>query len=114
MSECLFCRIALGLVPATLVWQDDSIVAFRDIHPQCPVHVLVIPRRHIASLSELSAEDDEMVGHLVRISGQIAEREGVAATGYRLVANCGPEAGQSVDHVHFHLLGGRPMHWPPG
>jgi histidine triad (HIT) family protein len=114
MSECLFCRIASGVVPTALVWQDDSIVAFRDINPQCPVHVLLIPRKHITSLSELSAQDDAIIGRLVRVSGQIAGREGVAATGYRLVANCGREAGQSVDHVHFHLLGGRPMHWPPG
>ncbi len=114
MSGCLFCRIALGIVPATLVWQDDTIVAFRDIDPQCPVHVLLIPRKHIASLSNLSAQDEAVVGHLVRISGQIAESEGVATRGYRLVANCGQEAGQSVNHVHFHLLGGRPMHWPPG
>ena len=114
MTDCLFCRIAAGEIPATVVYQDELLVAFRDINPQAPTHVLLIPRKHLASLSDLSPEDDEIIGHLVRISGQIAESEGVAAGGYRLVANCGREAGQSVDHVHFHLLGGRPLQWPPG
>jgi histidine triad (HIT) family protein len=112
--SCLFCRIAAGEIPATVVYQDEFVVAFRDINPQAPTHVLLIPRKHIASLLDLSPEDDATIGHLVRISGQIAKSEGLAAGGYRLVANCGREAGQSVDHVHFHLLGGRSLQWPPG
>ncbi len=114
VAECLFCRIASGEIPATVIYQDDVVVVFRDINPQAPTHVLLIPRKHIPSLSDLSAADDAMIGHLVRIAAQIAESEGVANTGYRLVANCGREAGQSVDHVHFHLLGGRGLGWPPG
>ena len=114
MAECLFCRIALGEIPATVVYQDDVVVVFRDIDPQAPTHVLLIPRKHVPSLSHLSPEDDQIIGYLVRIAAQIARSEGVAAGGYRLVANCGREAGQSVDHVHFHLLGGRGMDWPPG
>jgi histidine triad (HIT) family protein len=114
MGECLFCRIASGEIPAAVTYQDDLVVAFRDISPQAPTHVLLIPRKHVASLSHLSVAEDAIVGHLVRIAAQIAENEGVSAGGYRLVANCGPEAGQSVDHVHFHLLGGRPLGWPPG
>jgi len=114
MAECLFCRIAAGEIRATVIYQDELVVAFRDINPQAPTHMLLIPRKHIASLSDLSADDDAIIGHLVRISAQIAESEGVATRGYRLVANCGREAGQSVDHVHFHLLGGRAMDWPPG
>lgn len=114
MATCLFCRIADGEIPAARVHEDDRVVAFRDISPQAPVHVLLIPRKHIASLSNLSHDDDLTIGHLVRTSTQVAAREGIGDTGYRLVANCGREAGQSVDHVHFHLLGGRSMHWPPG
>ena len=114
MAECLFCRIALGEIPATVVYQDDVVVVFRDINPQAPTHVLLIPRKHVPSLSLLGPEDDQIIGYLVRIAAQIARSEGVAAGGYRLVANCGREAGQSVDHVHFHLLGGRGMNWPPG
>ena len=114
MADCLFCRIVAGEVSAAVIHQDELVVAFRDINAQAPVHVLLIPRTHIACLSDLSPEDDALIGHLVRISAQIAEKEGISRTGYRLVANCGREAGQSVDHVHFHLLGGRSMHWPPG
>lgn len=114
MTECLFCRIAGGKIPAKVVYEDDKVVAFRDINPQAPTHVLLITRKHIPSLSDLSQDDDELVGYLVRKAAQIARTEGIAEGGYRLVANSGPHAGQSVDHVHFHLLGGRAMAWPPG
>ncbi len=114
MADCLFCRIAAGEIPATVIYQDEQVVAFRDISPQAPTHVLVIPRKHIPALVGLSPEEDALVGYLVRISAQIAESEGLAESGFRLVVNNGREAGQSVEHVHFHLLGGRPLSWPPG
>jgi len=114
MAECLFCRIASGELEAAIVHQDDRVVAFRDTNPQAPVHILIIPRKHISSLNETSEEEEATFGHIVRIAAEIASEEGVADSGYRLVANCGAAAGQSVDHVHFHLLGGRSLGWPPG
>jgi histidine triad (HIT) family protein len=112
--ECLFCRIAAGSTPADIVHQDDLVVAFRDINPKAPTHVLLIPRRHIHSAAELSANDAEMLGRLFSVAAQLARDEGVAERGYRLVSNVGAGAGQSVFHLHFHLLGGRSMSWPPG
>ena len=112
--SCLFCRIASGELPATLIHQDDTLVAFHDIHPQAPVHVLIVPRRHIATLNEISAEDDELVGAMLRRASVIARDLGIATRGYRTVFNCNREAGQTVFHLHLHVLGGRPMHWPPG
>lgn len=114
MAECVFCRIASGELEAAIVYQDDRVVAFRDINQRAPVHVLIIPRKHVSSLNEVAEEDEAAVGHIVRIAAEIASEEGVAESGYRLVTNCGPAAGQSVDHVHFHLLGGRSLGWPPG
>lgn len=115
MSEgCLFCRIAAGEIPAKLVYEDDDVVAFRDINPQAPTHILIIPRRHIASVNDLEAGDAELVGRLYLVARELAERDGIAQSGYRLVLNTGPGAGQTVDHIHLHLLGGRPLHWPPG
>jgi histidine triad (HIT) family protein len=113
-KECIFCRIASGEVSAGLVHSDDTVVAFRDRNPQAPSHLLIIPRRHVGSLRQAGPEEEELLGHIVRVAAQLAEAEGVAERGFRLVANCGPEAGQSVDHIHFHLLGGRRMGWPPG
>lgn len=113
-KECLFCAIAEGRIPAALVYQDDRALAFRDIRPQAPVHVLVIPRRHLPSLNEVGEEDRELVGHLLRVAAEIARRESVSLSGWRLTVNCGPDAGQAVDHLHFHVLGGRPLAWPPG
>ena len=114
MAECIFCKIAKGETPAIVVHEDELVVAFRDINPRAPTHILLIPRRHVASLNELGEEDDAVIGHLVRVAGRLAGGEEIADRGYRLVANCGREAGQSVDHVHFHLLGGRSLGWPPG
>jgi len=113
-KECLFCAIAAGRIKAELVYEDDRALAFRDIRPQAPVHILVIPRKHIPSLNEIGEEDRELVGHLLRVAALLARRESVALSGWRLAANCGPDAGQAVDHLHFHLLGGRTLGWPPG
>lgn len=114
MADCLFCKVVAGQVPATLVFQNDHVVAFKDITPRAPTHVLIVPRRHIATLNELSPEDDALVGEMVRAAAAIAKEQGVSERGYRTVFNCNPEAGQTVFHIHLHLLGGRPMTWPPG
>ena len=113
-EDCLFCRIAAGEIPADVVHQDDLIVAFRDINPQAPTHILLIPRRHIDSAADVTEEDSALVGRLLATAADLARSEGIAADGYRLVTNSGAAAGQSVPHLHFHLLGGRSMHWPPG
>jgi histidine triad (HIT) family protein len=110
-SDCIFCRIAAGDVPADIVMQNDEVVAFRDTDPQAPTHVLVIPRRHVASAHEL--DDAALSAALFSAMRQVADAEGVG-DGYRIVTNIGRGAGQSVAHLHFHLLGGRPLHWPPG
>ena len=115
MSDaCLFCRIAGGEIPADIVYEDDEILAFRDIAPQAPVHVLVIPRRHVATLNDLRAEHGALMGAMTLAAARIARDEDIADDGYRLVMNCLEGAGQSVFHVHLHLLGGRRMIWPPG
>jgi len=116
MSEqsCLFCRMIAGEVPAELLHQDEVCVAIRDINPQAPTHVLVIPREHMESLNEASVRDEALLGHLLRVSARIANDEGHAEDGYRTVINTGAGAGQSVFHLHVHVLGGRPMSWPPG
>ena len=111
-DDCLFCRIVRKEIPAKLVAEDDHCVAFRDINPQAPVHVLVIPREHVPSLDE--ARDAELLGRLSLMAADIARKEGVADSGYRTVMNTNSAAGQTVFHVHLHLLGGRSMHWPPG
>lgn len=113
-SSCVFCRIADGDIPATVVRQDDDTVAFRDLDPKAPVHVLVIPRRHIASVNELRDADAHVMGALFLAARDVAAADGIADDGYRLVMNTGPAAGQSVAHVHLHVLGGRDMKWPPG
>ena len=114
MADCLFCKIVAGQIPATIVFQDDHVVAFRDITPRAPTHVLIVPRRHIASLNDLVADDDALVGEMVRAAATIATKEGLADRGYRTVFNCNADAGQTVFHIHLHLLGGRTMAWPPG
>ncbi|MFM2152400.1 MAG: Hit-like protein involved in cell-cycle regulation [Pseudomonadota bacterium] len=114
MSDCLFCRIASGAIPAKRVHEDDRCIAFRDIQPQAPVHVLVIPREHVASVSALDEGHEELAGHLLRVGAKVAADEGVGDTGYRLVFNTGADAGQSVFHLHLHVLGGRSLAWPPG
>lgn len=111
---CLFCEIVAGRSPARIVYQDESVVAFHDIHPQAPTHVLLVPRRHLTSLLDLTTSDDGLAGTLVRTARDLARSLGIAQDGFRLVFNCGDDAGYSVYHIHLHLLGGRLMGWPPG
>ena len=113
-ADCLFCRIAAGEIPAKLVREDENVVAFRDIDPKAPTHVVVIPRRHIASVNDLEPGDAALLGEIFLAAKEIAREEGIAASGYRLVVNTGRDGGQSVDHIHLHLLGGRRHSWPPG
>jgi histidine triad (HIT) family protein len=113
-SDCLFCRILRGEIPAELVHSDPEVVAFRDIHPQAPTHILIIPRAHIPSVNELGSGQAELMGRLFLVARELAGEEGVSEEGYRMVVNAGPAAGQTVFHIHLHLLGGRDMRWPPG
>ena len=112
--SCLFCKIAAGEIPASKVYEDDRLLAFNDINPQAPMHVLVIPKRHIATLNDLAAGDDALIGAMVRTAAAIAKEKGYDGPGYRTVFNCNAQAGQTVFHVHLHVLGGRTMTWPPG
>lgn len=114
MADCLFCSIIEGKIPAQKVYEDDTCVAFRDIKPQAPTHVLIVPRKHIATLNDLTPEDAPLVGKLFLAAKEIATQEGVAEAGYRTVFNCNAAAGQAVFHIHLHLLGGRNLGWPPG
>jgi histidine triad (HIT) family protein len=112
--SCLFCRIISGEIPSTQVYSDDEVVAFRDVNPQAPLHVLVLPRRHIETLNDLRSTDEGLVGNLIRRAAAIANDEGYAEAGYRTVFNCNADAGQSVNHIHLHVLAGRKLSWPPG
>jgi histidine triad (HIT) family protein len=114
MENCLFCKIAAKQIPSTIVYEDQEIIAFRDINPQAPQHILLIPIRHINSMAELSNEDGPLLLHIFHVANQLAEEFNIKQSGYRFVTNIGPDAGQSVLHLHFHLLGGRPLGWPPG
>lgn len=114
MSDCLFCKMVSGEIQPDIVFEDDEVLAFRDVNPQAPVHVLVIPKMHISTVNDLTPEHAGLMGKLYLAARQIAADEGVAEPGYRMVVNCNPGAGQSVYHIHMHVLGGRPMHWPPG
>jgi len=114
VDDCLFCKILSGDIPAELVYESDTAVAFRDINPQAPTHVLVIPRKHIATINDLDQEDETIVGSLYTAAREIAAREGIAEDGYRAVMNCNEGAGQSVFHIHLHVIGGRQLGWPPG
>ncbi len=114
MPECIFCRINSRKLQATILYEDETILAFEDVNPQAPVHVLIIPKRHIPTTLELTKSDNELIGHLIQTANKIAIAKGIAGRGFRLVMNTNPEAGQSVYHVHLHLIGGRSMHWPPG
>ena len=113
-TDCIFCRIAAGEIPAQVVWEDEDTLAFRDIDPRAPTHILVIPRKHIPSVSQMDAADAALMGKLFLGAQAVAAADGVAEAGFRMVMNNGAGAGQSVDHVHLHVLGGRPLAWPPG
>lgn len=113
-EKCLFCRIASGDLPAKVVREDEATLAFRDIDPKAPTHVLIIPRRHVASVNDLTQDDSTLIGQLYLAAREIAALDGIGEAGYRLVMNTGADAGQSVAHIHLHLLGGRHMSWPPG
>jgi histidine triad (HIT) family protein len=114
MSECIFCKIAEGEIPAEVVYETPEVVAFRDLNPQAPTHVLVIPRKHISTTNDLTEADAPLMGKLHLAAKEVAHSEGIAEAGYRTVINCNAGAGQTVFHIHLHLLGGRPMGWPPG
>jgi len=113
-TDCLFCRIVADEIPSTRVFEDDQIIAIRDIAPRAPTHILLIPRRHLASALDLTEADSPLVGRLFAVAADLARSEGIADGGYRLVSNVGRWGGQSVDHLHIHLMGGRPFEWPPG
>lgn len=112
MNDCIFCKMVAGNIQPDIVYQDDKVLAFRDINPQAPVHILIIPKQHVATLNDL--DDAELAGHILLTAAKIAKQEGVAETGYRTLFNCNQAGGQEVYHLHLHLLAGRQMHWPPG
>ena len=114
MTDCLFCKFVSGEITPNVVYDDQDVLAFRDLNPQAPTHVLVIPKRHISTLNDLQADDAELIGKLYLAAQKVAEEEGIAVPGYRTLINCNAQAGQSVFHIHLHLLGGRAMGWPPG
>jgi histidine triad (HIT) family protein len=114
MSDCLFCKIIAGEIPGHLVYEDRHVVAFKDINPQAPLHLLIVPRRHIATLNDLTTSDDELLGVMFRQAAGLARQHGYSERGYRTVLNCNRDAGQTVFHIHLHLLAGRGFGWPPG
>ena len=113
-DECIFCRIIRGESPAQIVYQDDQVTVFRDIAPKTPIHLLIVPNRHIESLNQLESADAELMGNLCLTAARLAAEQGISESGYRLVINNGRDGGESVPHLHCHILGGRPMTWPPG
>jgi histidine triad (HIT) family protein len=114
MSDCLFCKFVSREIQPDVVYEDEDVLGFRDINPQAPTHVLIVPKRHISTLNDLQAEDAELVGKIYLAAQKVAQEEGISEPGYRTLINCNAEAGQTVFHIHLHLLGGRPMGWPPG
>ncbi len=114
MENCIFCQIVQGNAPGAVVYQDETVTAFRDINPVAPTHILIVPNKHIVSVNELQVEDEPLAGHMLTVARILAEREGVTETGYRLILNNGPHAGQVVFHLHLHLIGGQPMRYPMG
>lgn len=114
MSDCIFCKIIAGEIPGEMVYQDDKVIAINDIDPKAPVHILIIPKEHIPSLIEVNENNNDIVSHVFMVAKQLAITNGIAQKGFRVVNNCGEEGGQSVGHIHFHLMGGRSMTWPPG
>ena len=114
MQDCLFCKIAAGEIPSTKVYEDDQVYGFLDIDPQAPAHMILVPKAHIASANELTEENAAVVGHIFAVAAKLAKEQGFAEAGYRIVNNCGTDGGQTVGHLHFHLLAGRNLGWPPG
>ena len=114
MNDCIFCKIIQKEIPSTVLYEDGEILAFKDIHPQAPFHVIMIPKEHIATVSELTEKNSSWVGKLVLLGNHLAQKEGLSERGYRFVINCNREGGQTVYHLHLHLLAGRPFRWPPG
>jgi histidine triad (HIT) family protein len=114
MSECIFCDIISGKIPAQIVFENEEITAIKDITPQAPTHILVLPKKHIPTLLELNEEDEKLIGKMVMVASRLAKEYNIDSKGFRLVFNCNKDAGQSVYHIHMHLLGGRRMGWPPG
>ncbi|HCL81330.1 MAG TPA: histidine triad nucleotide-binding protein [Nitrospiraceae bacterium] len=114
MSDCIFCKIIEKKIPAKIIYEDEHALAFEDLNPQAPVHALVIPKKHIPTTLDIKEEDNNLIGHLIKVANKIASDKGIAERGFRIVTNCNPESGQTVYHIHLHVLGGRPMHWPPG
>ncbi len=114
MPDCLFCKIINREIPASIVYEDERVLAFNDINPQAPIHLLVVPKRHIATLNDLTPSDDQLVGEVIRRAAALAKDQGLSIGGFRTVFNTNREAGQTVFHIHLHLLGGRSMYWPPG
>lgn len=112
--NCLFCRIINKEFPSKMVYEDERVYAFEDISPQAPVHILIVPKKHITTILDASPEDNELIGHMFQVASMIAKGKGIAERGFRLVMNCNHESGQTVFHIHLHFLGGRQMHWPPG
>jgi histidine triad (HIT) family protein len=112
--DCLFCKIVEKKIPAKTVYEDENVLAFEDINPQAPVHILVIPKKHVSTSLDLNSDNSEVMGHLYLAANKIAQEKGVAERGFRIVMNCNKEAGQTVFHLHLHLLAGRALHWPPG
>lgn len=112
--DCIFCKIIKKEIPSEILYEDDKVIAFRDINPQAPHHILIVPKKHIPTTLDLTEEDKELVGHIYLVANKLAKDFGFAERGYRIVVNCKEEAGQAVFHIHFHVLAGRPMGWPPG
>ncbi|MGM0502659.1 MAG: histidine triad nucleotide-binding protein [Bacillota bacterium] len=114
MEDCLFCKIIDGEIDSDLVYEDEQVIAFKDINPQAPTHILIVPKKHISTLLDLEEDDNQLVGHIYQVANQLAEEEGIAEDGFRVVSNCNEAGGQTVFHIHYHLLGGRDLQWPPG
>jgi histidine triad (HIT) family protein len=112
--DCIFCKISAGELPATILYRDEQVLAFQDLHPRAPQHTLIIPHKHISTLNDLTEAESSLVGHMVKTASDLAKQQKIADSGYRVVFNCNAGAGQTVFHIHLHILGGRPMEWPPG
>ena len=114
MEDCLFCKIIDGQIDSDIVYEDEQVIAFKDINPQAPTHILIAPKKHISTLLDLEEADNQLIGHIYQVANKLAKEEGIAEDGFRVVSNCKEAGGQTVFHIHYHLLGGRDLQWPPG